>query len=407
MIALLNRMTIGRWAWLGLFNLLCVAFLGLLMRLKFVMPLPWMDQKNFMHAHSHFAFSGWVSHVLMVLMLMCIYGKVSKEVLPLKYQRIVLANVLLAFAMLISFSLQGYGMSSIVFSTLSLLVSYVFAFYCWRDLNEAKLDRITVCWFRAALFFLVLSSLGTFFLAYLRATHIIDARKQLASVYFYLHFQYNGWFFFACMGLFSYWLHLKEIMLRQAKTVFFLFFFCAIPTYFLSVLWWNIPLWLYLLLGVIVVVQLLAWSVYVYALVKDVRKVDDRMSVVKWMQGGVLLAVFIKLLLQALSAIPSLSQLVYSFRPVIIAYLHLVLLVIITLFILSYFYQMNVLRIRKSTPYWTVILVAGIVGNELLLALQGGVSLIGVFIQYIPFGLVIVSAIMVCGIVGLFWSVRA
>jgi hypothetical protein len=406
MIALLNRITIRRWAWIGLFNLFCVASLGLLMRLKFLMPLPWMDQKNFMHAHSHFAFSGWVSHILMVLILMRMYGKVGQDTLPPKYQRIILANVLLAFAMLISFSSQGYGVYSIVFSTLSLLISYVFAFYCWRDLDEVKLDYIVVYWFRAALFFLVLSSLGTFFLAYLRATHIIDTRKQLASVYFYLHFQYNGWFFFACMGLFSYWLHVKGIILYHAKTFFVLFFFCVLPTYLLSVLWLNIPAWLYLLLGVVVIVQLLAWTVYVYAVVKAVRKVDDRTAVVKWMQGGVLLAVFVKLLLQALSAIPSLSQLVYGFRPVVIAYLHLVLLVIITLFIISYIYQMNVLHIRQGTVYWTVIMIVGIVSNELLLALQGVSSLIGFFIQHIPLGLAVVSAMMVCGIAGVFWSVR-
>ena len=38
------------------------------MRYKIAYYLPFIEQANFLHAHSHFAFSGWITQVLMVLM---------------------------------------------------------------------------------------------------------------------------------------------------------------------------------------------------------------------------------------------------------------------------------------------------------------------------------------------------
>ena len=45
-------------------NLAIVALLGVIMRYKILYPLPFVDQKKFLHAHSHFAFSGWVTLAL-------------------------------------------------------------------------------------------------------------------------------------------------------------------------------------------------------------------------------------------------------------------------------------------------------------------------------------------------------
>jgi hypothetical protein len=42
-------------------------------------------------------------------------------------------------------------------------------------------------------------------------TKNIHQNEYLASIYYYLHFQYNGWFFFACMGLLFSMLNLKSV----------------------------------------------------------------------------------------------------------------------------------------------------------------------------------------------------
>ena len=50
----------SKWLRISLFNLMLVAFLGMILRYKILFSLPFLDQKHLLHAHSHFAFSGWV-----------------------------------------------------------------------------------------------------------------------------------------------------------------------------------------------------------------------------------------------------------------------------------------------------------------------------------------------------------
>jgi hypothetical protein len=57
------------WIKIVLFNLFIVATLGVLMRFKIGFEFPYFDQKNVQHAHSHFAFVGWVTQTLLVLIV--------------------------------------------------------------------------------------------------------------------------------------------------------------------------------------------------------------------------------------------------------------------------------------------------------------------------------------------------
>ena len=63
------------WLKFSLLNLLIVALIGLLMRYKIGFEFPFFDQKHLQHSHSHFAFSGWISHTLMVLMIVFLEKK--------------------------------------------------------------------------------------------------------------------------------------------------------------------------------------------------------------------------------------------------------------------------------------------------------------------------------------------
>ena len=64
------------WLKFSLINLLIVALLGLLMRYKIGFEFPFLDQKHLQHSHSHFAFSGWISHTLLVLMILYLEKKI-------------------------------------------------------------------------------------------------------------------------------------------------------------------------------------------------------------------------------------------------------------------------------------------------------------------------------------------
>lgn len=405
MLKFIQRCTIRQWFIVGVVNLLIVGGVGFLMRLKIIFPLPWGDQKFLMHAHSHFAFAGWVSHVLMVFIVLAMYRLKQRHTLPRRYQYIVAASLFFSYGMLVAFALQGYALYSIIFSTCSILVSFVFAACCWLDLRRSDLPHILKYWFRAAVFFSVLSSLGTFSLVRLMATYPLDPLKQLASVYFYLHFQYNGWFLFSCVGLLLYWLYDHSGIAACSKRLFWLFFFCVIPAYFLSVLWWKaFPDWLYGVVVGTVLLQLVVWGRLVYVVLYALRGGDLRTPVspvTSWLWLGVMSAVFLKFILQAASVVPSLSQLVYGYRPIVIAYLHLVLLVIISLFIIGFAFQIEVLRFSRGVHLWVMVLAGAVVLNELVLTIQGISGLIRVYVPFMNHLLALAAGLIVCALWGI------
>jgi len=85
----------------------------------------------------------------------------------------------------------------------------------------------------------------------------------------------------------------------------------------------------------------------------------------------VALGVSAKMILQGFSIIPSMSVLVYGFRPIVIAYLHLVLLVNISMFLIGLAFSQCMLNVSKLTHYTIIFLLIGVLFNEIALALQG------------------------------------
>ena len=81
----------------------------------------------------------------------------------------------------------------------------------------------------------------------------------LSSIYYYLHFQYNGWFFFACMGLAFGFLNLRKSDHSFYETSFKLFAIACVPAYFLSTLWLELPLWLYVITVIAAMTQVFSW----------------------------------------------------------------------------------------------------------------------------------------------------
>jgi hypothetical protein len=360
-----------KWLQVSLFNLLLVATLGVIMRYKIAYSLPLINQRYLLHAHSHFAFAGWITQALMSLLVNYLYEK-GQQAAFRKYRWLLYANLVTAYGMLLSFPFQGYAFLSITFSTLSIFVSYCFAVMLWRDLGKSAVRNIADKWFKAAVFFNAVSSLGAFSLAYMLATKSIHPNSYLASIYFFLHFQYNGWFFFACMGLFSYQLTRYRVSPPRLNTVFTLFLIACVPAYFLSALWLPLPQWVYILIVAAVFAQLAGWSLMIALLKRSMPQIRNDVALFpRRMFLLVAIAVTIKLLLQGGSVIPSLSQLAFGFRPIVIGYLHLVLLGIITLFILSYSIAYRLISVNGTTKLGIIIFTLGIIINEVFLMTQG------------------------------------
>jgi len=398
----MNR-SLRKWLAVSFLNLLLVAFLGVVMRYKIEFPLPLIDQKYVLHSHSHFAFSGWITQTLMVLLVYYLSLKNGEGVLK-KYRWLLYANLITAYGMLISFILQGYAFYSISFSTLSIVVSFFFAAYYWKDLNRMNENKVSHWWFKAALAFSVISSIGTFGLAYM----MINGMEQewyLALIYFFLHFQYNGWFFFAGMGLLVSSLEKINTAVKDLKVAFLCFCFACIPAYFLSVLWIPFGSILYSIVIAAVIAQLVGWAFMVKVFIKNKIFIGQQFS----KYGQVLLvlsavAFTIKLLLQSGSVHPELSQLSYGFRPIIIGYLHLVLLAVTSIFIIGYIVSFKLVSVTRMFITGTSIFVVGVIINELLLMVQGVSGLTYNIVPYINIMLLVAAVILFCGIAMMFIS---
>lgn len=386
-----------KWLRIALINLVIVAIFGITMRYKILYSLPLVNQKHLLHAHSHFAFYGWISQVMLTLFVSYIHRRTNYETVK-KYTPVLIANLICAYGMLISFSIQGYGIFSISFSILSIFVIYYFTIIYWRDLKKIK-PVLTHKYLKLALIFNIISSVGAFALAWLMATNTANQRAYLASIYYFLHFQYNGWFFFAAMGLFSNKLYEEGVDEYKLKRVFWAFALSCIPAYFLSVLWLPMPTWVYIIVVISAVLQVYGWGVMLVIIKSQLSLLRSKLSpLARWMLTFAGFALTIKLLLQLGSVIPSLSTLSYSFRPIIIGYLHLVLLGVFTLFILGYMFAYRIVIPKKKAWWGVIIFTIGVILNELILLLQG-VTYMGYFpLPYMNESLLGASLIMLTGL---------
>lgn len=386
-----------KWIRICFFNLLIVALIGALLRYKIAFYLPLLDQKHLLHSHSHFAFNGWITLILMVLIFEVIGRDRSSNFIH-KYRVLLLLQLISAYGMLISFAVQGYGLYSISFSTLSIFVSYVFTLIVWKQTKPTKESIIAFKWLRAAVIWNVVSSLGAFALAYMMATKTIHQNWYLIAVYFFLHFQYNGWFLFACIGLaFKQLQHI--VSYQTAITIFRLLLLACLPAYFLSVLWINMPEWLYVFVIIAAILQLVA----LFFFFKEFKRIKKYFITL----GSVLanrflmvafLAFCIKIILQLGSTIPFLSKLAFGFRPIVIGYLHLVLLSVITFFIFAYVFYHFKQSISTTAKFGSYLFAGGVIANEMILLIQGVGAIEYTAIPHSNEILFIVSIFMVFGL---------
>lgn len=398
----MNSIKSHTWIKISLANLAIVALIGLLMRYKIAYSFPWADQKNLLHAHSHFAFTGWVAMALMTLMIQRLSYDHSKNYFP-KYKVLLIINLISAYGMLFSFPFQGYAPLSISFSTLSIFTGFAFAFMFWKDLNNGE-RNVSAPWFKAALFFNVISALGAFYLAYMMATKTATNMRYLSSLYYYLHFQYNGWFIFGCMGLLVPWLEAAGIKKSKLNLSFYLLTISCLFAYFLSAIWLPIPKWLFALVAVSAVTQCIAWGYLVIEIFKLRKKLTNIiLSGFWWVISLSGIAITIKYLLQLGTTFPHLSQIALGFRPIIIGYLHLVLLGVVSLFLLGYSFVSGALFTTRLSRSGLAIFVTGIILNEVLLAIQGTAALSYFPVPYINEALLLAAFVLFLG--GLFlWA---
>ena len=359
------------WTLIILVNLCLVAVLGTLMRYKIGFAFPHFEQKYLQEAHSHFAFAGWITQTIYLLIIRLFRNNLP-SINERTYHWLQVANLVIAYGMLVSFTIQGYGPVSIALATASIGVGYFFSFVAFRDAMRLEPSHPAKNWIKAAIFFGILSTIGTIVLSRMMMTREFDQATYLGSIYFFLHFQYNGWFMMACFAI---WLDsIKTVLLKANHTrfAFWAFFLSGIPAYFLSTLWAHIPVWLYVFVVLSAIFQVIGWWYFVRTMNANKTFISGLFpKLVSWLLILVSLSLTLKLFLQLASTIPYVSKLAFSFRPIVIAYLHLVLLLIISVFLLSFLYGTGLLKQTRATRSALIVFVTGVILNEMVLATQG------------------------------------
>ncbi|MCO5260464.1 MAG: hypothetical protein M9916_10005 [Crocinitomicaceae bacterium] len=390
-----------KWFLIGLLNLAIVALYGSLMRYKIAFDFPFFHQKYLLHAHSHFAFSGWISHIIYSGIVLVIMDHLKPEQIK-KYKYLINFNLFVSFGMLISFTIVGYKSIAIVFSSLSIVMAVLFTFAYFGDKKYLPITHPSRRWILSGLALNILSALGPLYLAYMIVTKTITSDLYLGSLYYYLHFQYNGWFFFGAMSLIVYALPKGFPNLNK---YYWVFISTVIPTFLLSVLWSMPPMWLYLLTLFAALLEMGVWIYMLFKLAPDFKKI--KFGTPKWVNYilyFVIFAMTLKFVLQTLSVIPSLSRLVFGIRPIVIAYLHLVLLGVYSLFILGYGFLKGFLRPTPFAKIGAITFFIGVFLNELFLAIQGFSAFAYVVVPFNNYFLFTAALILLLGALLLFIS---
>ena len=366
------------WLKICVFNFFVVSVVGVMMRYNMAFSLPGFNHKFMQESHSHFAFYGWVSAGIFLFVTKYLsenYPKINLK----KYQYLMISNQIGSYGMLFTFLYGGYFWLSIVFSSIALFTGFAYFIFLLIDTKSNKNPEIM--WLKSGAFFATFSAIGIFGLAYFSSKKEEFDVLFRASTYFYLHYQYNGFFIFSCIGLLL--ISLKklgiEIEEKLNKTIFYLLFFGCFLGYGLSILWIEMNPIFYGFFILISIVQLFGAILFL----NWIRKTDlfnNQNFIQKLLISVFGFAFILKFLLQGLSAIPALGVFAFSNINIVIAYLHLVLLMGISLFLIWKILQLVEIEFNKLLKFSILLLVFGIVCNEIVLALSGIFS-----IFYIPF----------------------
>jgi len=145
--------------------------------------------------------------------------------------------------------------------------------------------------------------------------------------------------------------------------------------------------------------QLIGWIWLINIIRVHLSAINHHLSKpAKWLLSLSAFSMTIKLVLQLGSTHPTLSHLAFGFRPIVIGYIHLVLLGIITIFILGFIVSEKLISIQKSVMSGIVIFVSGIFINEVLLMMQGGLALMTISVSHMNVYLFLAAIIMFSGI---------
>ncbi len=349
-------------------NFFIAAVMGLLLRAVFVWELNWLEYKNMLHGHSHVALLGW----LYIGFFLMIHGRfLSKEMAskPI-YSWLFWLTQMAVTGMMIAFPLQGYAGFSIFFSSLHILLSYLFVFRVWKDHKKEDLQINLLL--KTALSFLVLSTLGVWAVAVIMGSGGGGGILYQIAIQFYLHFQFNGWLLFALITLV-----LKDFnpvfSWSSFRIVYWLTLSSQILTFALVLFWayqWN---WAYYINALGVLIQFIGLVAIVISIRQTALKsLFTFSSPAKPFLILALIVGLIRVGFQSLLVVPVLAEMAVFLRVFIVGFIHLNMLGLFSAYLLFSFFNIHAsgssVGVLKPAiwPFYV-----GFIGSEMLLFCQG------------------------------------
>ncbi|HEY1023857.1 MAG TPA: hypothetical protein VGE26_01730 [Sphingobacteriaceae bacterium] len=373
-----------RWA---LFNFIIMAAAGVLLRYMQLFPAGELNYLFILHSHSHFAFAGWM---FLALGMLIVFQFFSKEWFVQRFRTIAVLTMICAFGMLFSFAYQGYKAISIGFSTMFLLITYWFAFTVYRD-PAVRNNSITAPLIKGAVFFLCLSSIGPLMLGPIMVSGIERGTPLYQNpIYFYVHFQLNGWMLLASVGLLAA-TYLKAGEMEDLGSVqrwLPVFILSALPLFGIFTFWGKPPQWVYFIGYTGALLNMVSW----FVLVSRCSRYVEKLSI---LAKTALLAVSLKVVLQVLICLPSVGDWVFGNRNLIIGYVHLITLGCITPVILDlfekngFFGNANNLKVIHFGYLAVVVLYLGLLFGQPLL------GYFGILVPHMQICLLVISVMFV------------
>lgn len=351
----------------AIINFIVLTLFGLLLRYIQLYDLPKVNYQFILHAHSHFAFAGWMFFAIALLISHIIPGKQYSS----GFKYIFILALISAYGMLISFSLQGYKPVSIIFSTLFVLVTYRFTYLVYKE-NALKntVNEVAYKLISGALIFLCLSSLGPFALGPLIALGLKNTSLYQDAIYFYLHFQMNGFMFLGALGMLAS-TSITATLSKSNKNWLNLFIYSAIPLYFIFTLWNKPNDWIRILACLGTGLNLISWLMLCLNFRKNVTQFS-------FLAKAALLAATLKIIFQVLLCFPSIGDWTFLNRNLIIGYIHLLTLGIIMPLIIDQFIKRGFLITGKTLTIANWLYIITVIIYLTLLFLQPLLSLFSV-----------------------------
>lgn len=356
------------WLLLSLCNLAIVALFGLVLRSKILFPIYFLDYRQFLSAHSHFAFAGWVGLSLITLLIFNLLPEAvaSKKI----YTWILIGTEVSSLGMALFFPIFGYNAISIFFSSLYIVVNYIFGWVYIKDLLKIKMDKTVRLLSVAAIGSLLVSAIGPLGLVYILLSKSGDSILYRDSIYTFLHFQYNGFFTLSVFALYFSQALQKGMTIPPAVKGFSLLMVISIvPSLFLSLLWHGAFLdYVFAVSGAFLI--LLALSQFLIYLESKTPKPVPALPFARVLLALSIFSFVLKMLLNVGTL--WLQHAIYGDRPVIIGFLHLVFLGFVSFYLLSHMMDLGYFNRRgklQRGPFF--IFTAGVIANEFILGLQG------------------------------------